>query len=62
MIQSIEDYWSRELGRTIEIVPRGWASTPDDYALYCDGTFMVSYKHLGEIEDYLSRYFVLKGN
>lgn len=61
-IPDVENYWTQELGESVEIVPRGWADYPSDYALYLGGTFIVAYKRLEEVEDYLSRYFVLKGS
>lgn len=55
-------YWSVELDEDVEIVPRGLVEDPDDYVLYVAGTFMVSFKYLEEIEEYLGRLFVLGGN
>lgn len=57
-LENVEGYWSRELRQDVEIVQRGWRDSPDDFALYIDGTHVVSYKNLAEIEDYLSRYFL----
>jgi len=50
-VLDLETYWSKELGETIEIVPRGWVHSPDDFALYVSGVFVVSFKHLDESED-----------
>lgn len=58
MIETLEAYWSRELDALVEIVTRGWTERPTDYALYVDGTYMVSYKNLEEIEMYLETYFM----
>jgi len=60
-IDSVENYWSAELGETVEIVPVGWVEYPSEYALYISGTHVVAFKKLEEIEDYLSRYFCVKG-
>lgn len=60
-IETIESYWSSELGESVDIVPVGWAEYPSEYALYISGTHVVAFKKLEEIEDYLSRYFCVKG-
>lgn len=60
-IPDVENYWAQELGETVEIVPVGWDNCPTEFALYVGGTHVVAYKKLEEVEDYLSRYFVLKG-
>lgn len=60
-VTDIETYWAQELGETVEIVPVGWTNCPTEFALYVGGTHVVAYKKLEEVEDYLSRYFVLKG-
>lgn len=60
-VLDLETYWSKELGETIEIVPRGWVHSPEDFALYVSGVFVISFKHLDEIEDYLARYFMVQG-
>ena len=60
--KSIEEFWAKELGQEVEIVSRGWVHSPQDHALYIGGTFMVAYKHLDEIEDWLARYFMVKEN
>jgi len=60
-LDNIENYWSRELQSDVEIVGRGWGHSPDDYALYIDGTYLTSFKRIDEIEDYLGKYFVLEG-
>lgn len=60
-VTDVETYWKSELNEEVEIVPVGWTNMPTEYALYIGGTHVVAYKRLEEIEDYLSRYFVLKG-
>lgn len=59
-LNSIEKQWSDELQEDVQIVSRGWAHSPDDYALHIGGTFVVAYKRISEIEDYLARYFMVK--
>lgn len=59
-ISDVEYYWSSELGETVEINPRGWVDYPSDYGLWVGGTFVVAFKRLEEIEDYLNRYFCVK--
>lgn len=61
-LNSVERQWSKELDEDVEIVPRGWAHSPTDYALYIGGTHMISYRKVEEIEDYLARYFMVRGN
>lgn len=61
-LDALEEYWTAELGQEVEIVARGWRHEPDDYALYVDGTFIISYKHLGEVESYLERLFMVGGS
>lgn len=56
-----ETYWSAEIGESVDINPRGWADYPSDYGLWIGGTFVVAFKRLEEIEDYLSRYFCVTG-
>lgn len=60
-VTDVETYWSKELGEGVDIVPVGWVNMPTEYALYVSGTHVVSFKGLDEIEDYLDRYFVVKG-
>lgn len=60
-IETLESYWSAELGEGVDIVPVGWHDYPSEYALYISGTHVVAFKKLEEIEDYLSRYFCVKG-
>lgn len=60
-ILDVERYWTAELNEDVEIVPVGWTNMPTEYALYIGGTHVVAYKRLEEIEDYLSRYFCVKG-
>lgn len=60
-IPDVENYWAQELGETVEIIPVGWTNMPTEFALYIGGTHVVAYKRLEEIEDYLSRYFCVKG-
>lgn len=54
-------YWSRELEEDIEIVIYGWREQPQEYALYIEGTYVVAYKRMAEIEEYLGMYFMKKG-
>ncbi|QOC59406.1 hypothetical protein SEA_LIFES_81 [Microbacterium phage Lifes] len=60
-VKDVETYWTAELNEEVEIVPVGWTNMPTEYALYIGGTHVVAYKRLEEIEDYLSRYFCVKG-
>lgn len=60
-VTDVETYWQQELGETVEITPVGWENCPTEFALYVGGTHVVAFKRLEEVEDYLSRYFVLKG-
>jgi len=60
-VTDVETYWTAELNEEVEIVPVGWTNMPTEYALYIGGTHVVAYKRLEEIEDYLSRYFCVKG-
>ena len=60
-VTDVETYWSEELGEGVDIVPVGWVNMPTEYALYVSGTHVVSFKGLDEIEDYLDRYFCVKG-
>lgn len=60
-VSDVETYWSEELGEGVDIVPVVWVNMPTEYALYVSGTHVVSFKWLDEIEDYLDRYFVVKG-
>lgn len=57
-LEDVEWYWEHELGQEVEILPRGWVDSPTDYGLYLDGTFIVAYKNIHEIESYLERYFI----
>lgn len=59
--EDIEWQWERELEMEVEIIARGWLERPTDYALYLDNTFMVAYKNIEEIEEYLERYFMVNG-
>lgn len=59
--EDVETFWTRELGQRVEIITRGWVDYPTDYGLWVEGTFMVAYKHLDEIEDYLAVYFMKAG-
>lgn len=59
-ISDVESYWSSELGEPVEIVPVGWVDYPSEYALYVNGTHVVAFKRLDEIENYLSRMFMMK--
>lgn len=59
--EDIEWQWERELGQEVEIMPRGWVDNPTDFALFLDSTFIVAFKHLHEIENYLERYFLVNG-
>lgn len=59
-LETIESYWEAELGEGVDIVPRGWVDYPSDYALYLSGTFVVAYKNLEEIEDWLERYMMVQ--
>lgn len=56
----VEQFWTKELGEDVEIIARGWQSAPTDYALYISGTYMVAYKRLEEIEDWITRYMLTK--
>lgn len=58
-IETIESYWSLELGEDVEIVSRGWVDYPSDYALYLSGTYVVAYKNLEEIEQWMERYMMV---
>lgn len=60
-VTDVENYWSAELGETVEITPIGWNEWPSEYGLYVNGSSVGSFRMLEEVEDYLSRYFVLKG-
>ena len=60
-VTDVETYWSEELGEGVDIVPVGWVNMPTEYALYVSGTHVVSFKGVDEIEDYLDRYFCVKG-
>lgn len=60
-VTDVENYWSTELNEEVEIIPVGWTNIPTEFALYIGGTHVVAYKRLEEIEDYLSRYFCVKG-
>lgn len=57
----VETFWSSELGEEVKIVPVGWRDYPSEFALYISGTHVVAFKRLDEIEDYLDRYFCVKG-
>lgn len=59
--EDIEWYWEHELGQEVEILVRGWLERPTDFALYISGTFVVAYKNIEEIEEYLERYFMVNG-
>lgn len=61
MIETLESYWSAELGEPVDIVPVGWADYPSEYRLLISGTDVVSYKHLEEIENWLERYMMVQG-
>ncbi|USH44539.1 hypothetical protein SEA_CASSITA_85 [Microbacterium phage Cassita] len=60
-VKDVETYWTAELNEEVEIIPVGWTNMPTEYALYIGGTHVVAYKRLEEVEDYLSRYFCVKG-
>lgn len=60
-ILDLETYWSSELNEEVEIIPVGWTNMPTEFTLYISGTHVVAYKRLEEVEDYLDRYFVMKG-
>ena len=55
--KDVETFWSERIGEDVDIIPRGLISNPDDVALYIGGTFMIAYKDLSEIEDYLAIHF-----
>lgn len=61
-LEDVEWEWEHELGQEVEILVRGWLERPTDYALYIGGTFVVAYKNIQEIEQYLERYFMVKEN
>lgn len=60
-IETLESYWSAELGEGVDIVPVGWAEYPSEYRLLIGGTDVVSYRHLEEIENWLERYMMVQG-
>lgn len=60
-VNDVENYWSEELGESVDIVPVGWHDYPSEYRLLIGGTDVVSFKHLSEIEDFLDVYFVKSG-
>lgn len=62
MIETLESYWSAELGETVDIIPVGEIATPYEYGLWVGGTFITAYKHVEEIENYLGLYFMVKGD
>lgn len=61
MIETLENYWAAELGETVDIIPVGWAESPEEYRLLIGGTDVVSYRHLEEIEHWLERYVMVQG-
>lgn len=64
-MESVEDLskrWTEELGQEIKVISMGFVDSPREYGLWVDGTFITAYKHLSEIENYLSIYFLVKGN
>lgn len=61
-VPDLETFWQQELGESVEIIPVGWNEWPSEYALYLGGTNVASFRLLEDLEDYLSRYSVLKGD
>lgn len=59
-VKALEIAWSEELKQDISIIPMGFVSSPKEYGLWVDGTFITAYKHLEEIENYLGIYFLVK--
>lgn len=60
-MEDLENYWSAELGESVDIVPVGWADSPAEYRLLIGGTDVVSYRYLEEIEHWLERYMMVQG-
>ena len=58
---AVAEYWSRELDEPVQVEVNGWREGPNDYSLYISGAFVVAFRHLHEIEDYLGRYFMRRG-
>lgn len=61
MIETLESYWTAELGEAVDIVPVGWAESPAEYRLLIGGTDVVSYRYLDEIESWLEKYMMVQG-
>lgn len=60
-LETVESYWTAELGEPVEIVAVGWVDYPSEYALHISGTHVVAFKRLEEVEDFLDSYFVRTG-
>lgn len=58
--QIMSEAWSHELGQDVAIISMGFVTSPREHGLWVDGTFIVSYKNLHEIDEYLSRYFLVQ--
>ena len=57
----VAEYWSRELDEPVQVEVNGWREGPSDYSLYISGAFVVAFKRMSEIEEYLGMYFMKKG-
>lgn len=55
MLDDIERYWSRELQEEVEVLHQA----PDEYALYIGGTYIETFRSLGEVEDYLNVHMIV---
>lgn len=60
-LETVESYWTAELGEPVEIVAVGWVDYPSEYALYISGTHVVAFKRLEEVEEWLERYMCVRG-
>lgn len=59
-VKALEDAWTAELKQEVVVLPMGFVSSPKEFGLWIDGTFITAYKHLEEIENYLGLYFMVK--
>lgn len=59
--EAASKYWSQELAEEVQIVKNLWATEAPDYAVYISGVHVVAFQRLQEVEDYLGKYFMKRG-
>lgn len=59
-LETVEDYWTAELGESVVIVPQGWDEYPSDYNLYVNGCPCYTAESLEKIERWLEVYSMVR--